>query len=174
MYKFFKHKRENESVLYNKILSLSRNKMLFTKFNLADTFQNRIGLIFLHTSFLFVKLKQDNNKEFYKDFSQKMFDHTFKEIESNMRESSFGDITVNKNMKFFVKIFYNILLGCENYRKKSKINKSSFLFDYLTKNNNKNHDINEELVNYFDKYEAFCFDLSSDSVLSGDLNFIYE
>ena len=27
-------------------------------------------------------------------------------------------------------------------------------------------------MNYFDKYEAFCFDLSSDSVLKGDLNLI--
>ena len=30
------------------------------------------------------------------------------------------------------------------------------------------------LVEYFDKYQAFCFDLSSDSVLSGDLNFNYK
>ena len=174
MYKFFRHNNKNESILYNKILLLSRNKALFTKFNLADTFQNRISLIFLHTSFLFIKLKQENKKEFYKDFSQKMFDYTFREIESNMGENSLGDVTVNKNMKFFVKIFFNILLGCENYRKKSNINKSSFLFDYLTKNDNEKHDINEDLVKYFDKYEAFCFDLSSDSVLSGDLNFIYE
>ena len=77
MYKFFRHNNKNESILYNKILLLSRNKALFTKFNLADTFQNRISLIFLHTSFLFIKLKQENKKEFYKDFSQKMFDYTF-------------------------------------------------------------------------------------------------
>jgi len=30
------------------------------------------------------------------------------------------------------------------------------------------------LVEYFDKYQAFCFDLRSDSVLKGDLNFNYE
>ena len=27
------------------------------------------------------------------------------------------------------------------------------------------------LIKYFDTYQAFCFDLSSDSVLKGDLNF---
>ena len=31
-----------------------------------------------------------------------------------------------------------------------------------------------ELVKYFNDYQAFCFDLSSDSVLRGDLNFIYK
>ena len=30
------------------------------------------------------------------------------------------------------------------------------------------------LVEYFDKYHAICFDLSSDSVLSGELNFNYK
>ena len=29
-------------------------------------------------------------------------------------------------------------------------------------------------VEYFDKYQAFCFDLRSDSVLKGDLNFNYK
>ena len=30
------------------------------------------------------------------------------------------------------------------------------------------------LVAYFDQYQAFCFDLSSDSVIKGDLNFNYK
>ena len=42
-----------EDILYNNILSLSRNKLFFTKFCLADSFQNRIYLIFIHISFLF-------------------------------------------------------------------------------------------------------------------------
>ena len=34
--------------LYNKILSLSRNNIFYTKFQLSDSFQNRIILIFFH------------------------------------------------------------------------------------------------------------------------------
>ena len=45
-----------EDILYNNILLLARNKLFFTKFDLADTFQNRIFLIFIHISFLFTKL----------------------------------------------------------------------------------------------------------------------
>ena len=48
-----------------------------------------------------------------------MFDYIFQKIDLNMREIGHGDMMVNKNMKFLVKVFYNILLNCENYKKKS-------------------------------------------------------
>ena len=166
--------KSQENKLYNKILFLSRNKSLYTKLGLIDTFQNRINLIFLHISFLFIKLKQKDNNQFYKEFFQKMFDFIFYKIELNMREIGYGDMTINKNMKFLVKIFYNILLNCENYKKKSTTNKNLFLLNYLKLNADKKNTDNVALVEYFDKYHAFCFVLSSDSVLSGDLNFNYK
>ena len=39
-------KKSHELILYNNILSLSRNKLFYSKFALADTFHNRISLIF--------------------------------------------------------------------------------------------------------------------------------
>ena len=65
MLKFTKQKKNQVDRLYNKILFLSRNKVFYTKFCLNDTFQNRISLIFLHISFLFIKLKQKNKNELY-------------------------------------------------------------------------------------------------------------
>ena len=163
-----------EDILYNNILSLSRNKLFFTKFGLADTFQNRIYLIFIHISFLFIKIKQNNQKEIYKIFYQKMFDLIFKNIELNMREIGYGDIVTNKNMKFLVKTFYNILLNCENFNWRSLNLKKMFFFKYLEHNNMKKKADNVPLIEYFDKYQAFCLDLSLDSVLKGDLNFRYK
>ncbi len=163
-----------EDILYNNILSLSRNKLFFTKFGLADTFQNRIYLIFMHISFLFTKIKQNNQKEIYKVFYQKMFDLIFNNIELNMREIGYGDTIINKNMKFLVKTFYNILLNCENFNKRSLNLKKMFFFKYLTHNNMKKKADNVPLIEYFDKYQAFCFDLSLDSVLKGNLNFKYK
>ena len=163
-----------ENKLYSKILYLSRNKLFFTKLVLLDTFQNRIYLIFLHISFLFIKLKQKDKSQFYKEFFQKMFDFIFNKIELNMREIGYGDMAINKNMKFLVKIFYNILLNCENYKNKNIKNKNLFLLKYLSQNADKKNTDNIELVEYFDKYQAFCFDLRSDSVLKGDLNFNYK
>ena len=163
-----------EDILYNNILSLARNELFFTKFGLADTFQNRIYLIFIHISFLFIKIKQNNQKEIYKIFYQKMFDLIFKNIELNMREIGYGDIVTNKNMKFLVKTFYNILLNCENLNWRSLNLKKMFFFKYFTHNNMKKKADNVPLIEYFDKYQAFCLDLSLDSVLKGDLNFMYK
>ena len=163
--------KAQENRLYSKILFLARNKLFYTKLGLVDTFQNRINLIFLHVSFLFIKLKQEDNSQFYKEFFQKMFDFIFNKIELNMREIGYGDMMVNKNMKFLVKVFYDILLNCENYKKKSIKSKNLLLLKYLKQNAHKKSADNIGLVEYFDKYQAFCFDLSPDCVLSGDLNF---
>ena len=174
MLKTFKQNTTQESILYNYILLLSRNKLFYTKFDLTDTFQNRIHLIFLHISFLFIKIKQNNEKKKYKDFYQKTFDLIFNKIELNMREMGHGDVIINKSMKTLVKIFYNILLNCENYKKKTLNSKNIFFSKYLSMKNNQETPNNEPLIQYFDTYQAFCFDLSSDSVLKGDLNFNYK
>jgi len=174
MLNFFKSNKSNENKLYTKIVLLTRNKLFYTKFDLNDTFQNRINLIFLHISFLFIKLKQSNKNRIYKDFFQKMFDLIFDKIELNMREIGHGDVTVNKNMKILVKLFYNILLNCEKYKNKNLNNKKLFLINYLSFKNAKKEADNMDLVQYFDKYEAFCLDLSLDTVLKGDLYFNYK
>ncbi len=173
MFKFLKKNQSNEILLYNKILSLSRNKLFYTEISMNDTFQNRINLIFLHISFLLNKMKNQNNNALYKNFYQKLFDCTFNKIETNMREIGFGDVSVNQKMKVLVKSFYNILLNSESYKMKTFEDKSKFLSNYLTFVVNK--DINyKDLIDYFDKYEAFCFDLKQDSVLKGVLNFNYK
>ena len=76
-------------------------------------------------------------------------------------------------MKYLVKTFYNVLINCENYKDKNFDTKKSFFCKYLElKSKEKTSNI-LHLIDYFDKYRAFCFDLSSDSVLRGELNFKY-
>ena len=166
--------KTNESKLYNKILLLSRNKFFYTKMSLKDTFENRIYLIFIHICFLFIKINNEKDKLFYKKFYQKIFDFTFKQIEANMREIGHGDVTVNKNMKSLVKTFYRILLNCENYKTKSLSDKNFFFRKFFTQNTNFTDVNNIDLIEYFDKYQFFCLDLSSDKVLKGVLNFNYK
>jgi cytochrome b pre-mRNA-processing protein 3 len=163
-----------ETSLYNNILLLSRNKIFYTKFGLSDTFQNRIHLIFIHASFLIIKSKKINQNVEFKDFYQKFFDLIFNKIELNMREIGHGDVSVNKNMKFLTKVFYNILLNCEDFTKKSLELKNAFLFKFLERNSTYNNTNNGSLIDYFNKYQAFCFDLSPDSVIKGKLNFKYK
>ena len=162
-----------EDKLYNKLLSLSRNKFLYTKFAIEDSFQNRISLIFIHSAFLFIKIKQKKNDNFYQNFYQKMFDLIFKRIEQNMREIGWGDVTVNKNMKYLVRVYYDILLNSEKYNEKDNSLKIQFLNKYLSINIDKKTNNNEILINYFDKYWSFCIDLSPNNVIKGDVNFNY-
>ena len=91
-----------------------------------------------------------------------------------MREIGFGDSIINKNMKFLVKTFYSILFKCEKYKEMRTNDKNKFLNKYLEQNNIKNNSINKDIIGYFDKYEAFCFDLKADSVLKGKLKFNYK
>ena len=171
-----KLKKDNssENTLYNKILLLSRNKIFYTKFKLSDTFQNRIHLIFIHISFLLIKIKENKQNISHKVFYQRLFDLIFYKIELNMREIGYGDVTINKNMKLLVKNFYNILLKIERYNKLNIKNKEILLIEYLKHINTGKYHNYEELIDYFDKYGAFCFDLSSNSVLKGSLNFNYK
>ena len=164
---------KKKDVLYNNILLLSRNTTFYTNFGLIDTFQNRIHLIFIHISFIFIKIKHNNKNEMYKSFYQKIFDLIFHRIELNMREIGYGDTTINKNMRELVKTFYGILFECENYKKMNLNDKIKFFTKYLVLNSSKNNPDNTGLIKYFNKYEAFCFDLSSDSVLKGELKFNY-
>tara|TARA_B100000029_G_scaffold366294_1_gene359675 strand:+ start:530 stop:1051 length:522 start_codon:yes stop_codon:yes gene_type:complete len=173
MQKKDKINKSNNINLYNNIVSLSRKKFLYTKFDLRDTFLNRINLIFFHISFIFIKIKHQKETNLYKVFYQNIFDLIFRNIELNMREIGYGDVTVNKNMKFLVKSFYDILLNCEKYHEKNDNFKSTFFMKYLELNNKKNMNYSL-IVEYFDKYLSFCFDLTSDSVLKGDLKFNYK
>ena len=171
-----RHNKNNAqaNTLYNNILLLSRNKLFYTKFALSDTFQNRIHLIFIHISFLFIKMKQNNDSKIYKVFYQKIFDLIFKKIELNMREIGYGDVIINKNMKSLVKTFYNILIHCENFKEKNLNVKNIFFSKYLDRNKDQKTANNMLLIKYFDKYQAFCFDLNPDSVLKGYVKFNYK
>ena len=106
----FKKINTHKTNLFNTLILLSRNKSFYTKFGLIDTFQNRIHLIFIHISFIFIKIKQNKDNKIYKKFYQELFDLTFNKIELNMREIGFGDTVIYKNMRQLVKNFYNILL----------------------------------------------------------------
>jgi len=72
MLKNLEQNNSQESILYNNILLLSRNKLFYTKLNLIDSFQNRIHLIFIHISFIFIKIKQNDDNRIYKIFYQKI------------------------------------------------------------------------------------------------------
>mgnify|MGYP002822503867 CR=1 FL=1 len=106
-------------------------------------------------------------------FNQDKYDSLFHNIENNLRELGFGDISVNKKMKDLNKILYDILLkinikGAETF----EINQN-LLIKYF---NNINTSNNEDLVifkEYFIKFYDFCFELSPDIMVREAIKFNY-
>jgi cytochrome b pre-mRNA-processing protein 3 len=167
---FFKSKKENILPLYNKIVFLTRESFFYKDFKLTDTFSNRIYLIFFHLSFILILLK---NKESEKNNQQDIFDFFFRQIELNCRELGYADITVNKKMKNLIRLFYEILMKCENWKQLQIDNKNNLLLNFFS-NNSDNKILTKKLANYFDKFALFIEDISLNSITKGVFNFVYK
>ena len=154
--------------LYNTLLTLSRDIFFYKELKLPDTFQTRIYLMFVHFSVMLISLKKKNLK-----FNQKSYDELFFTIENNLRELGFGDIAVNKKMKELNKIFYDILLKLEsttNDQKLFKINHNliSKYFDQLKDPESIEY---TDFKSYFLRFFNFCFEFSSDNMVSKAIKF---
>jgi hypothetical protein len=167
---FFDSKKKNILPLYNKIVFLTRESFFYKDFKLTDSFSNRIYLIFFHLSFILIVLK---NSESEKNDQQDIFDFFFKQIELNCRELGFGDSTVNKKMKSLIKLFYEILMECENWKQLQIDRKNNLLLNFFTYNFDNKISTNK-LANYFDKFVSFIEDISLNSITKGVFNFVYK
>ena len=157
-----KHKPD----LYNILLNLSRNIFFYKEIKLEDSFQTRIFLMFFHFS-IFMNIFKKKKKK----FDQKEYDSVFFNIENNLRELGFGDVTVNKKMKDLNKILYDILLKIDvNEKDNFKLNKK-LVFKYFSslgdEKNTKFHDFER----YFNNFYKFCFELSLQNMIREAINF---
>ena len=167
---FFESKKKNILPLYNKIVFLTRKNFFYKDFKLTDSFSNRIYLVFFHLSFILIVLKKKKSK---KKKQQVIFDFFFKQIELNCRELGYGDSTVNKKMKSLIKLFYEILMQCENWKYLQVDNKNNLLLNFFS-NNHDNKVITNKLANYFDKFALFIEDIPLNSITKGVFNFVYK
>ena len=166
----FESKKKNILPLYNKIVFLTRKSFFYKDFKLTDSFSNRIYLIFFHLCFILIALK---NKESNKNDQQDIFDFFFRQIELNCRELGYGDVTVNKKMKSLIKLFYEILMQCKNWKQLQIENKNNLLLNFFS-NNYDNKILVKKLANYFDKFALFIEDISLNSITKGVFNFVYK
>jgi cytochrome b pre-mRNA-processing protein 3 len=124
--------------------------------------------MFIHFSILMIIFKKKGSK-----LDQKSYDYFFHNIEYNLRELGFGDVTVNKKMKEFNKILYDILLKLD---KKKDINNTIHLnydlfinyFDTLKGNKNSKY---TKFEDYFVNFFNFCFELPLENMLKEIENF---
>jgi len=155
--------------LYNTLLSLSRNIFFYKDIKLIDNFETRIYLMFIHFSIMMIIFKKKK-----KHFNQDYYDQFFFNIENNLRELGFGDVSVNKKMKELNKVLYDILLKLDVEQKNIiKINKK-LVFKYFPYLKDENSNKFNNFETYFIEFYKFCFDLSLDIMVKKAINFKYK
>ena len=153
--------------LYITLLNLSRNIFFYKKIGLPDTFETRIYLMFIHFSVMMIVFKNKGKK-----FNQKSYDSLFHNIENNLREMGFGDVSVNKKMKDFNKLLYDILLKLnkKNDVNEFKINEKLIINYFKDLKDTKNTKY-IDFERYFSNFYNFCFELPLDNMIRDSLNF---
>ena len=150
--------------IYNSLINLTRNKTLYEGFIRQDTFSDRMIFFLLHFAFLLKVYKRECSKKIMQD----VFDYVFKQLELNIREIGYGDVSVNKNMKNYINLFYNMLETTEKWEKLNENDQQKFFLKYLNLTNN-----NVKIMNYFENYLNYLKNNTINSLLKGviKLNF---
>jgi len=124
--------------------------------------------MFFHFSIMMIVSKKKGKK-----FDQKMYDDLFHNIESNLRELGYGDVTVNKKMKEFNQILYDIVLKLFVEDKEG----NSFKINHKLISKYFNELKDEKSLKYvnFKKYLSdfykFCFELSLKNMVRDAVNY---
>ena len=161
-------KNSHNSSLYNTLLHLSRNLFFYKNIGLLDKFETRIYLMFIHFSIMMIVFKKKGKK-----FEQKSYDLLFNNIENNLRELGFGDVSVNQKMKDFNKILYDILLKLEAVKKNDdtfKLNEK-LISKYFGELNDPKSTKFINFESYFSKFFNFCFELPLDNMIRETIKF---
>ncbi len=146
--------------MYNNLLTLSRNFFFYKRIKLPDNFETRIYLMFIHFSIMMIVSKKKGVK-----FDQKSYDILFFNIENNLRELGFGDVTVNKKMKEFNKLLYDILLKIEQIKDKSFAINKKLIFKYFEGLNDQDNQRYIEFERYLLNFFKFCFELPLENMI---------
>lgn len=149
--------------LYNKIISLTREKFFYTEISLKDELITRIYLVLFHLGFILELLKKNNKN---KKIAQNIYDSFFINIDLHLREIGHGDVSVNKKMKDLIKLFYEILLYCEQWDIMGSKDKMKFLKNLFDNNNKMNFD-KQKLLIYLDNYRYNLKDISLNFLIKG-------
>jgi cytochrome b pre-mRNA-processing protein 3 len=129
--------------IYNNLVNLTRNKELYKNFDKQDTFSDRLIFFLLHFAFFLKVYKKDNDKKIMQD----IYDYLFRQLELSIREIGYGDQSINKKMKDYLNLFYNMIGKIDSWEDLSMDKKSSILEQFLDNNADCLF-----LAEYFEKY----------------------
>ena len=129
--------------IYNSLVNLTRNKDLYKDFTEQDTFSDRLIFFLLHFAFFLKTYKNEKNKKIL----QEIYDYIFRLLELSIREIGYGDQSINKKMKNYLNLFYDMIDKIHDWESLTNASRQKILSNFL----NNSADI-LYLVNYFEKY----------------------
>jgi cytochrome b pre-mRNA-processing protein 3 len=140
--------------IYNNLVNLTRNKELYKDFSNQDTFSDRLIFFLLHFAFFLKAYKNEKNKKIL----QEIYDYLFRQLELSIREIGYGDQSINKKMKNYLNLFYDMINQIYNWNNQSIKDRQKILSNFL----NNSADM-PYLTDYFEKYRLY--------LLNNTLNF---
>jgi len=147
--------------IYNNLIKLTRNKSLFEKLNIQDSFYDRMIVFFIHFAFFLKIYKKDENKQYL----QKLYDFVFNQIDISLQEAGHGDTTINKKMKNYVSIFHSIIKKVDYWESLKNDEKTNFFSTFFE------HSIESSyFVVYFEKYRNFLTNNTLNYFTKGVIN----
>ena len=132
--------------IYNNLIQLTRNKLLYKNKLSNETFSDRLIIFLFHFAFFLKIYKNKSNKAEF----QNLYDFIFYQIELSIREIGYGDSTVNKKMKEYINLLYKIIDKVELWEKLDFNEKVDFFSKFL--------DVTYEnsfYIDYFNKYSIY-------------------
>lgn len=151
----------NYTNIYNNLVQLTRNKVLYKGLKEQDTFSDRLSFLLLHFAFFLKVFKKTENEEIL----QEIYDHVFRQLELSIREIGYGDQSINKKMKDYLNIFYAMIDKIDNWDNLEFNAKNDILIIFLDKSIN-----TENLVGYFEKYKEKLTNNTLNSFIKGVIN----
>ena len=129
--------------LYNNLIKLTTNKLLYKSLNKQDSFNDRLIVFLLHFAFFLKNFKNKENEKILQD----IYDFNFRQLELSIREIGYGDQSINKKMKDYINVFHAIISDIHFWHDNDSIKKKEIISKFL-----ENFTNIDELVEYFDEY----------------------
>ena len=147
--------------IYNNLINYTRNKDLYKNLQREDNFSDRLTVFLLHFSFFLKNFKNEDNKKIL----QEIYDFNFRQLELSIREIGYGDQSINKKMKDYINLFHSMVSEIHFWDTLSKSEKLNKISIFLNDFNN-----NEDLLDYFDKFNLNLSKKTLKSYLKGVIN----
>ena len=132
--------------IYNNLIKLTRNKILYKNISNNESFSDRLTIFFIHFAFFLKLFKNQTPKENL----QNLYDFVFKQIELSIREIGYGDASINKKMKEYVNVMYAIINKVELWENLDLTSKTKFFSEFINVDKESTF-----FVSYFDKYSSY-------------------